>query len=208
MKELFVVRHGHADHIERGLTGGWTNSQLTQLGRQQALLTGQRLQSFLNEKSFRFYSSDLDRAKETAEIIGEILQSDLITTTALRELNWGIAVNMSLEEASKLELEKTEPLIDWIPFPEAESRRMLYHRIDAFLTQVKDEIDVGIIVSHGNAIECIILWWLQLPESFHSNISFDIDPCSISWLRINDWNEKTLSLLNSTDHLFPLKSSI
>ncbi len=35
MKELVIVRHGEAEHAVKGIIGGWTNSLLTDRGRQQ-----------------------------------------------------------------------------------------------------------------------------------------------------------------------------
>ena len=87
------------------------------------------------------------------------------------------------------------------PFPQAETRRMLFHRISRFLEEIKDQEDTYLIVSHGNSITTAIFWWLELPLSAQSSICFDIDQCSITHLRINDWDQKTVSRLNSTDHL-------
>lgn len=193
----------------KGFTGGWTNTSLTDLGRKQASLTGHRLRTMISGKSVAFYSSDLNRAVETAQIISSILGITSLPEKGLRELNWGIAVDMPLEKAKKLELEKTEPLIDWVPFPAAESRRMLYHRISAILAEINaNEEGTVLIVSHGNAMEESIFWWLDFPISLRSSISFDIDPCSITRLRVNEWGERTVALLNSSDHLLNLSSDI
>ena len=206
MKELILVRHGESKHHVQGLTGGWTNTGLTDLGKKQAELTGYRLQSFVHGRTPILYASDLDRAVETAQIIGEILGITPLYDESFRELNWGIAIVMTLEEAQKLELPKTEPLIDWVPFPGAESRRMLYERLAKILNIIdakREELIV--IVSHGNAIRSCIYWWLEIPVEMQSQFDFDIDTCSITHLRINDWEEKTLSVLNSSDHLLPLR---
>jgi broad specificity phosphatase PhoE len=191
------------------LTGGWTNTALTELGRKQAVLTGHRLHAIIMGRSVAFYSSDLDRAFETAQIIGSILDKKPLPEKALRELNWGIAVDMSLVEADRLELDKTEPLFDWVPFPDAESRRMLYQRISRILTEIDaNEDDTVLIVGHGNAIEECIFWWLDLLMRAQLKIAFDIDPCSITHLRVNKWGERTIALLNSSDHLLSLASDI
>jgi len=207
MKELVLVRHGESEHHVQGLTGGWTNTGLTDLGIKQAELTGNRLQSFVLGRTPILYASDLERAVETAQIIGKILGITPLYDEALRELNWGIAIDMTLEEAQKLELPKTKPLIDWVPFTGAESRRMLYERLAKFLNKIDEKREeLVVIVSHGNAIRSCIYWWLEIPVTKQSQFDFDIDTCSITHLRINDWEEKTLSVLNSSDHLLPLRS--
>lgn len=125
MRDLILVRHGEAEHNVKGWTGGWTDTPLTPLGRRQAKLTGKHLKDLLGNATIALFSSDLLRASETALIIGSILEVPPIVEKALRDINWGIAVNMPLEEARKLELEKTEPLLDWVPFAKGESWRML-----------------------------------------------------------------------------------
>jgi probable phosphoglycerate mutase len=208
MKELILVRHGESEHQVQGLTGGWTNTGLTDLGKKQAELTGYRLQSFVHGQTPVLYASDLHRAVQTSQIIGKIIGITPQFEEALREMNWGIAINMTLEEAQELELVKTEPLIDWVPFPGAESRRMLYERLSKYLHMIEEkQEDLVIIVSHGNAITSCIYWWLEIPPAMQSQLDFDIDACSITHLRINDWEEKTLSLLNSSDHLLSLTSN-
>lgn len=208
MKELILVRHGESEHHVQGLTGGWTNTGLTDLGKKQAELTGYRLQSFVRGRTPVLYASDLDRAVQTAQIIGRIIGVNPQFEDSLREMNWGIAIDMTLEKAQELELVKTEPLIDWIPFPGAESRRMLYERLSKYLDVIEEKLeDFVIIVSHGNAIKSCICWWLEIPFAMQSQLDFDIDACSITHLRINDWEEKTLSRLNSSDHLHSLAST-
>ncbi len=202
MKELILVRHGQSEHNIKGLTGGWIDTPLTPQGRRQAAATAHRLATLIQNKSPSFYCSDFIRAKKTADIIGEILRITPTATEELRELNWGVAKDMTLDAARHLELPMTEPLIDWIAFPEAETRRQLYQRITQFLEKLDtSNRDCILIVSHGNAIKVIIQWWLELTEPQQSLIDFDIAPCSITHLYINDWDQKTIAELNTTGHL-------
>ncbi|MFK7693243.1 histidine phosphatase family protein [Paenibacillus sp. HJGM_3] len=202
MKELYVVRHGEAEHLLTGTVGGWTNTSLTDLGREQARNTGKRLRKFLGGRAINYYSSDLSRARETAEIIADEILSSPTISDHLRELNNGIAANKSKEEAEKLMLPLTEPAIDWVPYPEAESWNMMRMRINNFMDRIlNDKHDTTLIVSHANSGISIIHWWLEFPEEVISRVSFKVAPCSISHLIINSWGEKTISKLNDTCHL-------
>jgi broad specificity phosphatase PhoE len=201
LKELILIRHAEAEHLIEGLVGGWTDTKLTELGREQAKCTGAKLTKLLKNKRFTFYCSDLSRSLETAEIIGSQIGIHPIVVKELRELNNGIAANLSREEAIKVKNPITNPIIDWIPYPEAESWRMMHERLSNFIKKIQyDSNEVVLLVSHGNSIISLIHNWLQFPDDM-LNISFDIQPCSITYLRTNNWNEKTISKLNDTSHL-------
>ena len=98
-----------------GLTGGWTDSHLTDLGQRQARLTGVCLADQIGQRPFQFYSSDLARASETANLIAETLSVSPILVADLRELNNGEAANLTLDVAAKIANPVTEPLVDWTP---------------------------------------------------------------------------------------------
>jgi len=202
MKELILVRHGEAEHIVKKLTGGWTNLPLTDKGRMQARLAGERLAELLKGHSFGFFCSDLKRAAETASIISSRIGAQPRSMHCLREFNNGIAANQSLEQARAIQRAVTHPLIDWFPFPESENWRMLYNRVSYCLTEIENSTgDTALIVAHGGVIITIIQWWLEFPEELLSKVSFHIDLCSITHLTINKLGEKTLIKLNDTCHL-------
>lgn len=202
LEELILIRHGEAEHILTGTAGGWTDTKLTERGKFEAEQTGQRLSQLLGDKKFNFYCSDLQRASQTADIIGRILNRTPIVKTALRELNNGIAANKTKDEAKLLRLPKTEPILDWVPFPDGESWTMMYDRVVACMHEiVNDPHPLTILVTHANTAAAIIQWWLELPREVMSRTFFDIEPCSITFLNINSWNEKTITKLNDTCHL-------
>jgi broad specificity phosphatase PhoE len=82
-----LIRHGEAEHLLTGLVGGWTDTKLTEVGKQQARCTGERLSQLIKNTPFNFYASDLSRAKVTAEIIGDVLGKKPALVNELRELN-------------------------------------------------------------------------------------------------------------------------
>ena len=64
---LYIVRHGQTDYNIIRRIQGQSNSQLTDLGRQQAALLAKRL---AHTTFNAFYTSDLDRAMDTAKTTG------------------------------------------------------------------------------------------------------------------------------------------
>jgi broad specificity phosphatase PhoE len=203
IKNLFVIRHGQAAHlVGEALTGGWTNSLLTELGKDQADATGLRISQLLGEEECELYCSDFLRARLSAEIIGDRISKTPISALELRELNNGNAANMKPADAKKIALPISEPIMDWVHYPNGESWRDLNTRVSNFMDRLQAEAkETVIIVSHRGPIVSIIDWWLELNEHYINKVSFDIDPCSITHLRINKWGEKTITKLNDTMHL-------
>ena len=137
IKELIIVRHGEAFNLKgEALTGGWTNSLLTEKGKKQAEAVGERLAGILKKRSFDFFCSDLERAWETAEIIGKFIHKEPLAFEELRELCNGNAANLSKKEAEKILLPFREPAWDWVPYPNAESWKMFNDRVFDFMDRI------------------------------------------------------------------------
>jgi probable phosphoglycerate mutase len=202
-RSLILVRHGESEHHVNGLTGGWTDTPLTEKGREQAALTAGALESLLGESEFGFYTSDLLRAKETADIIGARLRVRPVPRPELRELNNGIARGKSRDEAKGLALPVTEPTLDWVPYPEAESWRMMSERVFSGMDAIaeREQNETVLVVSHGNALVAVVHWWLGLGEEYWSRVSYEFGCGSITRLMTNVWRERSISCLNDTCHL-------
>ena len=75
---IILVRHGEATHHTQHLTGGWTDSDLTEAGRRQLEALAEKLALDFKGRSekFRILASDLKRAAESAAIIAARLHMD------------------------------------------------------------------------------------------------------------------------------------
>ena len=74
MKEIYFIRHGQTNENSLGIRqGSEINSELNELGREQAKKSGKYLKKYrINGKNFDcIISSPMKRAMETAEIIGK-----------------------------------------------------------------------------------------------------------------------------------------
>lgn len=206
MKELIIIRHGEADHMVEDLTGGWTDSHLTELGVRQAHLTGKKLGELLSDRNFQFYSSDQSRAVETSSVIAGYLNIQPTLAHGLRELNNGAGANLNHQDASRVAIPVTIPLVDWTPYPGAESWRKMSLRVNAFMESLNPEQETTLLVMHGGSANAAICWWLGLGIG-ETNIAFELEPCSISRFAINSWGERTIYKLNDTQHLITLADS-
>jgi broad specificity phosphatase PhoE len=104
---LLLVRHGETDWNAEGRLQGHTDRPLNEHGRRQAKDLAERL---AGEGADAIYTSDLVRAKETAEIVGERLGLTVVVDPDLREKDWGTWEGLTGDERVHVELvgESTE----------------------------------------------------------------------------------------------------
>jgi broad specificity phosphatase PhoE len=104
---LLLVRHGETDWNADGRLQGQTDRPLSDFGRRQA----QRLAGELESEEIEgIYSSDLSRARETAEIVGQRLGLPVALDPELREKDWGTWEGLTAVERDRVEFvgESTE----------------------------------------------------------------------------------------------------
>lgn len=89
------IRHGTTDWNLQQRAQGQTDIPLNSIGRRQAHILAERLKG---ETWHYIYSSDLSRAKETADIIGKVLGLSVTTDARLREMSFGIMEGTTPEE--------------------------------------------------------------------------------------------------------------
>lgn len=107
MTRLLLVRHGETDWNADGRLQGQTDRPLSDFGRQQA----RRLADELAAEDFEaIYSSDLARARETAEIVGARVGLPVMLDPDLREKDWGTWEGLTAVERDRVEFagESTE----------------------------------------------------------------------------------------------------
>lgn len=200
MSQLLLVRHGETDHNLEHRFQGHSDLGLNQHGLAQA----QALRDHLAEVSFTaILCSDLQRAAQTAEIIAERHEVEVIADPALREMDFG-----EWEGLTYAEIEKKYPreLADWReemashPPPGGEN-------LDDFTDRVRrplDDIMSGcmqekvLIVSHGGVLQVMCCLALGLPP--HSYWQFRIELASISAMSFYPQGV-VLNKLNDTGHL-------
>ena len=169
MKTIFTVQHTQSEHHTNGMVGSWTNWNLTKLGKQQADQIAGKLKQELAGKKVVLYTSDLNRAKQTADSIAEQLQVVPVVKTELRERNLGKCCGKSVQWLRE-NLECQEKTIDDRLFSDAESRRDEWNRLKPFFDQVMAEDSENIIiVSHGDLLSVFNSMFLGLGvESLNS----------------------------------------
>jgi broad specificity phosphatase PhoE len=165
MKNIITIQHTQSVHHTNGMVGSWTDWDLSDLGKEQAERIGLKLKEETEGKDFILYSSDLLRARQTAEIISRHLSITPVFTEVLRERNLGLAVGKSIAWMRE-NMECQEKTVDDRMFHDAESRRDVWNRLMNFYENImKQEHENIIIVSHGDTLSVFNALFLGLDVS-------------------------------------------
>lgn len=96
---VYVVRHGQAQYnLLQKIAGTKEPNPLTELGQQQAHLLSKKFKNILIDK---IYSSDLTRAKMSAQIIANKRKLKVEVNKLLRERYWGSLQGKTFDEAKE-----------------------------------------------------------------------------------------------------------
>jgi broad specificity phosphatase PhoE len=95
MSEVWIFRHGQTDWNAQGRFQGHTDVPLNETGRAQARGLAEKLKDSGIEA---IVSSDLSRARETAEIVAALLAVPVFSDPDLREAFLGEAQGMTYDE--------------------------------------------------------------------------------------------------------------
>ena len=200
MKTIITIQHTQSLHHTNGMVGSWTDWELSDFGKEQAENIGKNLAEELSEK-YVIYSSDLLRAKQTAEIVGKHLGVEPIFKTELRERNLGEAVGKSVEWLRK-NMEKPERTVDDRLFPSAESRREEWNRLKPFFDEItSNKEEYIIIVSHGDLLSVFNAMWLGLSvESLEKSELFGVSG-GVSFLFENPEGKRFIKKMSDTSYM-------
>ncbi|MDR7856182.1 histidine phosphatase family protein [Tissierella sp.] len=200
MTKIYLIRHGQSEWNKLNKIQGQRDTLLTELGKNQALLLGDRL---ANENIDMIYTSDLTRAYDTAKAISNRINKPLFVSDSIREINFNLWEGLTNEEVQ--EKYKDEYSI-WLREPHklniqgVETLNSLQERAMKYINKIiKENNNKSIaIVSHGAILKTIILGLLDIEISHYKNIS--LSNVSLSIIECRDFNN-VLKLLNDTSHL-------
>jgi broad specificity phosphatase PhoE len=153
MPLLLLVRHGETEWNRTRRWQGQHDLPLTAVGDAQAVATARRL---MVEKPVALYSSDLIRARRTAEVIGEACGLEPKLDPGLREVDVGSWVGLTSPEA---EQRFPEGHARWVAggtgWDDGETYPAMAERVVAALRTIASryaEADRVVVVTHGGPI--------------------------------------------------------
>lgn len=162
VKRVVFIRPGETDWNKSGRWQGQVQIPLNEHGKMQS----KRLAEFLRNIGLSaLYSSDLRRAVETAEIIGEHLNLTPQFDQRLREREIGRWQGLTLDEIRRWYPDEYAHLRedpDGFQIPNGESRKQVANRLEAFFYETwenwktnNNDVTVG-MVSHSTALRMLL----------------------------------------------------
>ena len=162
-QKIILVRHGETQDNKERRFQGWKNTPLNTMGHEQAKKVAAR---FAHEKIDAIYSSDLQRALETADHIAETLHMQVIPDFALREHDMGIFTGWQREIEKDpvreqmwetMQAARTQKNIHWKGHG-GESLADQSERVHAFLKKLDiiHQESVVMLVVHGGSMNRVV----------------------------------------------------
>lgn len=161
--EVYLIRHGDVRNPWKKIYGRLPGFHLSEEGREQAKRLGQTLKA-RNVKPAAIYSSPLERAMETAQILGQelgvskvvanddILEIDIPSFQGLIKPIFTKAIGVFVGGGDEFSDPNTEPV------------EKIIERVSRFLEQIKDKHkgEQVAVVSHGHPTR-LLIWSLEHP---------------------------------------------
>jgi phosphoserine phosphatase len=164
MGRVYVARHGETNWNRAGRYQGQQESDLTELGRRQAVALSNALAA---SNAVRIVASPLQRCVQTAQPLAERLNLEVETDSLLLDIAHG-----TWEGRLKGDLAHEDPVrvLAWraaphtVRFDGGEALEDVARRWQAFVDSFQSEGDVA-IVTHDEVLRIAILWATNRPHA-------------------------------------------
>lgn len=168
---LLLARHGETDDNAQKVFQGQGGGSLNARGRAQAERLGGRLAKALD----LIVSSDLTRARETAEIVARASGARVVLDRTLREVDVGAWTGLAYDEVARRFPEEWAAWHTGLDVPRGggETYVALANRVSAALERIaREHVDRRVlVVSHGAALRSAVCVTLGLPPRWISPLA-------------------------------------
>ena len=202
MTQIFLVRHGEvAGNVgDKPTFVGWNDLPLNARGCEQAERVAEYLAS---EKVQAVYSSDLQRAKNTAEKIAAIHGLSVRIDADLREVNYGAWEGLGESElvreySLQWQARQNDP---WnVTAVEGESYQQMWHRfLPKWNALVENHVEeTAVLVAHNGLIRMLLCFLLGAP--FENFKRVHVSNGGVSRIQI-DGSKILVESMGETSHL-------
>jgi len=152
--KLIYFVHGTTTDNEQGISTGWNEGELSELGEKQS----KELAAQIKDGKFdAIFCSDLQRSYKTAEIAFEGRDLKIIKDKRLRECNYG---DLTRHISEEVEAEKENRII--VPFPNGESYEQTAERMRNFLEDLlKNYNGKKVMIIGHRATQYGLEYWIK-----------------------------------------------
>ena len=197
MTRIIFIRHGESEANFKKIGAGQIDFPLTELGKKQARLAAKYI--LAREKIDCIYSSDLQRAVNTARPVADALKLPINTDKRLREYDTGDFAGLTLEERNKRFPKEAEQLRNdkaHARFPNGEYVPDVYDRMKECVCEISKAHcgETVLIASHSGAMSTFDAFAQGLSReevpnaSGFSNTSINIYECDGYTARVIEKN--------------------
>ena len=197
MTTFFLIRHASCSGLGHTLWGRTPAICLNENGEMQAQRLADRFKGVTLDA---IYSSPLERALQTAEVLARTMNLEVKKSTAANEINFGEWTGKTFEELSSDEQWRrfnSHRSMTIIPggesFPEVQNR--IIKEINTLALQ-HGEARVA-IVSHADVIRAAVAYFAGTPIDLIER--FEISPCCVSVVAVDKDNATLLTINNEPD---------
>ena len=194
MLRLLLVRHGETDWNASRRYQGQIDIPLNAAGREQAAVLAGRLAAY---PICALYTSDLERALQTAQAIAQTCVLEVRSEPRLRELSFGDWQGLTYQQIGELDPEGlatwNQDRVNRTP-PGGESLGTMAARVQDLINEICDTYSDGTValVSHGGTIRiilCVLLghplaayWQFEVDNTAIAEIElWDLGPVVVRW---------------------------
>ena len=198
--KVILVRHGETDWNAEGRIQGHLPVPLNERGLAQAEAVATQLAPL---DFSALYSSDLVRARQTAEAIARCKGMSIRSDERLREWDLGILSGLTRSAAGKLRAEAYGIFLNHLvdePIPEGESMRARYRRVISAVQDIASvhQGETVVVVSHGGPLgDC---YRRAAGAPLESRVKIDLFNAGINVIRVTG-KEWIVEDWGSVDHL-------
>ena len=184
--QFCFVRHGETDWNVELRMQGQIDLALNARGEAQALAVGRY---FAGRTADALYSSDLLRARQTAEPAASALRLPMVLMPELRERHFGRCEGLTFAEIEARYVDDAAAIVSRDPFyvsPGGESRRQHETRILACIASLIERHPGQklVVVTHGGVLDVIYRYVHGLPSDAPRD--YPIPNAGINWLAISN----------------------
>jgi len=203
---ILLIRHGETDWNASGRWQGMADIPLNKTGLEQAAALAEHLKE---RPISAVYTSDLQRASQTARLIADRHRLTIIEDQRLRESNLGEFQGLTLAEImERYPKEALQMKQEYMAFiaPNGESRVAVQARVYAAFCDITAKHHPGevVIISHGGAIRTLLI------KMFADNQDAGQSVLSNTSVTIIESDGETHRLIGtaSTDHLGDVEADV